>query len=421
MMKDAAAESVVVFSEEYTRVTKGLFAVWMTHADAASKHRQVDVVLNRGHWALDEAKAAFVSNPAVTVHSLPFTMPGALLARAFSAADRSWLLRSTRFALGELLNLLVFPVVVLYFWQYLRKTRPRAVFSHAGGWPAGPLCRWLIYGAALAHVPSRNLIIHNFPKAVGGSIWGLMASPMRLLRSWSIEKWATNIVTVSDSVKESLEATIFRRSVVRVHNGIPLSPFEVGNPPSPDRPVWRASCLTVGFVGALFPLKGPHVLLEAFRLVETPSELALLGPADSVYLESLRQRARLCKNPVSFLGFHNNADWFMEQIDLLVVPSVAFESFGMVILEAMKHRKSVICTDFGGMKEVVEDGVSGLVVPAGDIVALANAITALLTDADARRQMGEAGYRRLHELFTAEKMLERYDLLVARDHAGVES
>jgi glycosyltransferase involved in cell wall biosynthesis len=102
----------------------------------------------------------------------------------------------------------------------------------------------------------------------------------------------------------------------------------------------------------------------------------------------------------------------MQRIDVLVVPAIAFESFGMVILEAMKHKKPVICTDFGGMKEVVEDGVSGLVVTAGDALALSNAMVKLLTDGNARHQMGEAGYRRLNSLFTSERMCEQYDSLI---------
>ncbi len=413
-MNNATTDKVLVFSEEYIRVTKGLFAVWTTHVSAASRNRSVDILLNRAHWALDEVKAAFRPNTRVAVHRLPFSMPSALLVQWFSAFDRSWVLRGARFALGEWLNLFSGPFVILYFYRHLRKRRPCAVFSHAGGWPAGPLCRWIIYAAALARVPTRVFIIHNFPKEVGGIAWGFLARSVRLLRAWLIEKCATSIVTVSDSVKASLESRVFKRPVVRIHNGIQLPPLEPLVPGS-GHPDWHPTGLTVGFVGALYPLKGPHVLLDAFRFVDTSCELALLGPADPEYLKTLQQRARLCANTVSFLGFHNNVDWFMERIDLLVVPSIAFESFGMVILEAMKHRKPVICSDFGGMKEVVSDGVTGLVVPAGDVVALSNAITDLLVNPEMRFQMGNEGYARLNELFTAEKMVEQYDSLIG-DH-----
>jgi len=222
----------------------------------------------------------------------------------------------------------------------------------------------------------------------------------------------TSVVTVSDSVRISLESKVFKSPVVRIYNGIPLSPLVSGTSARHGDFGWHPEGSVVGFVGALYPLKGPHVLLDAFRLVDVPCELALLGPADPEYLNDLRDRARLCANKVSFLGFQDDVDSFMERIDLLVVPSIAFESFGMVILEAMKHRKSVICSDFGGMKEVVENGVTGLVVPAGDVSALSRAMITLLADAEARRQMGEAGYRRLSELFTAEKMVAQYDRLV---------
>jgi glycosyltransferase involved in cell wall biosynthesis len=221
---------------------------------------------------------------------------------------------------------------------------------------------------------------------------------------------ATAIVTVSDSVRVFLESEVFKGEVIRIYNGIQVSSF-TGTAPA-ERLDWHPQGQVVGFVGALSPVKGMRILLDAFRLVDAPCELALLGPADPEYLRDLRQRARLCVNKVSFLGFHNDVDSFMERIDFLVVPSTAFESFGMVILEAMRHSKAVICSDFGGMKEVVEDGVTGLVVPAGDAPALANAMERLLGDADARRRMGEAGYRRLKARFSAERMAEQYDSLI---------
>ena len=86
----------------------------------------------------------------------------------------------------------------------------------------------------------------------------------------------------------------------------------------------------------------------------------------------------------------------------------------MVILEAMKHKKAVICTDHGGMKEVVEDGVTGLVVPSGDEIFLAQAITKLLLNPNIGSEMGKAGYQRLNRLFTSDIMAAHYDSLINR-------
>jgi glycosyltransferase involved in cell wall biosynthesis len=409
-MNDAYGRRVLVFSEEYTKTTKGMFVVWLNHAREMSKTREVDILLNAGHWAHDEARTALRPASSVSVRRLPFDLPGTRAVRALAGGGRSWGVRVTRFALRETLNLLSAPLVVVYLYLLIRQIKPDALFSHAGGWPNGILCRWIIYAAVLARVPWRILIIHNYPTKGPGLLWGLVAAPFRWLRARSVFMCATAIVTVSDSVRLFLESEVFKGPVTRIYNGIQVSSFTCTAPA--EQLGWYPQGQVVGFVGALSALKGMRILLDAFRLVDAPCELALLGPADPEYLRDLRERARLCINKVSFLGFHNDVDSFMERIDFLVVPSTAFESFGMVILEAMRHSKAVICSDFGGMKEVVEDGVTGLVVPAGDASALANAMGRLLGDADARRRMGEAGYRRLRALFSAERMAEQYDSLI---------
>ena len=403
---------LVIFSEEYIKITKGMFSVWRDHAGEASKKHKIDILLNREHWAFNEIREVFRSNSKVSVHGLPFDMPRTTLNRVIGISYDSRKLRTINFSL-QILNLVLSPLIIFYLVIWLRKVRPDAVFSHNGGWPAGQLCRWVIVAAALVRVPARVLIIHNYPSKPPRYL-GLFLLPLRCMQAWIIDKCATSVVTVSDSVKTILESDVFSHSVSRVYNGISLSSSlqkKLVNCATLD---WQSSGLTVGFVGALYPLKGPHILLDAFKLVEVSCELALLGPADDLYLKTLKQKADLCGNRVSFLGFQEDVDSFMQKIDFLVVPSIAFESFGMVILEAMKFKKPVICSDFGGMKEVVEDGVTGLVIPSGDALELAKAITKLLTDANLRNKMGEAGYQRLKRLFTSEKMAANYDAFLQK-------
>ncbi|MFI5348053.1 MAG: glycosyltransferase family 4 protein [Elusimicrobiota bacterium] len=392
---------IVLFSEEYEKVTPGLVNVWLNHAREASKEHRVDILLNHEHWAFDEAGATL--GAAATVHRLPFDMPGTLLKRAFRLDGRPRL-RAARSALARTLNRVFSPLIILFLYARLRGMRPDAVFSHSGGWPSGQLGRWIIVAAALARVPARVLIIHSHPLKITRSY----LAPLRFLQARLMDLCATSLVAVSDSVKAALESEGFKRPLVRIHNGIPAVPGKEGAPLG-----WQPSGPAVGFAGALNAAKGPQVLLDAFRLVETPCELTLLGPAeDPAFLKTLEQKAALCANKVSFLGFHQNVDSFMEKIDLLVVPAIAAESFSLVVLEAMKHKKPVVCSDFGGMKEVVQDGATGIVTPAGDAPALAAAIAKLLADEGLRTRLGAAGHRRLNELFTSEKMALRYDELL---------
>lgn len=93
--------------------------------------------------------------------------------------------------------------------------------------------------------------------------------------------------------------------------------------------------------------------------------------------------------------------------DVLALPST-YEGFGIVQVEAMYLEKPVVATDRGGSVEVVEDGVTGLLVPFGDVEGLVAAIERLIDDPSLRRRMGAAGRARVLERFTVERMAAAY-------------
>ncbi len=90
--------------------------------------------------------------------------------------------------------------------------------------------------------------------------------------------------------------------------------------------------------------------------------------------------------------------------DVFVTPSICFDTFGMVNLEAMEHRKPVVATAFGGSPEVVEDGVTGFVANPFDLEAFSGRIAGLLADPALRARMGAAGHERLRAHFTIERL-----------------
>jgi len=95
-------------------------------------------------------------------------------------------------------------------------------------------------------------------------------------------------------------------------------------------------------------------------------------------------------------------------LDAMVSPSICFETFGMLNLEAMEHRKPVVTTSFGGCPEVVRHGETGLVANPYDVPAFAEAIAGLLRDPELARRMGEAGYRRLVERFGIPRLTNEF-------------
>jgi glycosyltransferase involved in cell wall biosynthesis len=94
--------------------------------------------------------------------------------------------------------------------------------------------------------------------------------------------------------------------------------------------------------------------------------------------------------------------------DVFVTPSICFDTFGMVNLEAMEHRKPVVATVFGGSPEVVRHGETGFVANPFDVEEFAGRIRALLADPELRRRMGEAGYLHIARHFAIERLTDEY-------------
>jgi glycosyltransferase involved in cell wall biosynthesis len=130
----------------------------------------------------------------------------------------------------------------------------------------------------------------------------------------------------------------------------------------------------VGYIGGISWQKGVHLLLEAFQQL-TNSELWIAGDTnfDPQYTARLHE---LATAQVHFRGkLDRAAIWKMlRQLDVLVVPSVWYETFGFVISEAFVAGVPVIAFDLGVMSERIQHGHNGLLLPLGDTQALAQAL-----------------------------------------------
>jgi len=144
----------------------------------------------------------------------------------------------------------------------------------------------------------------------------------------------------------------------------------------------RYSCdsqLSFGFMGRIIPSKGIKLLLDAFDLdCFDKANLLIFGEAGKD-LHFLKSRD---KNSILFKGGYNNQDvqQVLEQIDVLVVPSLWYENSPLVIQEAFQAGVPVITADVGGMAELVTDGVDGYLFKRGDMKSLRTAIKRIIDD-----------------------------------------
>jgi len=216
-------------------------------------------------------------------------------------------------------------------------------------------------------------------------------------------------VAVSESTREDLvRRGLASDRVAVIPNGIDVDHFTPTGAPRRTRP-------TLLFVGRLQPYKRVDLLLEAVaRLVRDDLDVELLvaGSGDQVReLQELAESADLSHH-VRFLGFVSEE----EKLDLLRsawihVLTSPKEGWGITCLEAAACGTPTVASDAPGLRESVVDGETGLLVPHGDVGALADAIRSLIDDPDRRRVMGEKA-RRFAEGYTWEAATDAFERLL---------
>lgn len=227
---------------------------------------------------------------------------------------------------------------------------------------------------------------------------------------------AQRTLACSAYVRQTFQRAWHSSRHIRVlHNGvIPQLLSTAGRSAVRDEFAIRNDALLVVMVTRLQHWKGVHVFLDAAALVarQIPQVRFLVVGGTHIGLEetyaaSLRLQVEQLKlaDSVQFAGSRSDVSAFYAAADLAVHCSIDAEPFGMVVVEAMACYKAVVASDAGGPREIVEDGVTGLLVPPNDAEQLAGAILELLADPERRTRMGMAGAERARGHFTARHMV----------------
>ena len=165
----------------------------------------------------------------------------------------------------------------------------------------------------------------------------------------------------------------------------------------------------IGNIAALVPHKGQRHLLDAMPIVirEVPdARLVMLGEGElRPQLEQQVKQLRL-EHHVVMPGFRSDVLALLKGVDIFVLSSET-EGLGTSLLDAMAAGKPCVGTRVGGIPEVIDDGVTGVLVAPHDPPALAAALVKLLKDPTLRERMGEAALVRVAEQFSVERMVDR--------------
>jgi glycosyltransferase involved in cell wall biosynthesis len=242
------------------------------------------------------------------------------------------------------------------------------------------------------------------------------------LRGNSFSRWKHRQVDCFIAASEAIRHMLIADGVpedrtVTVHEGIDVD--HVVSVPLVD--VHQAFFLphgapVVGNIAALVPHKGQRHLIEAAHIVvqKLPDvRFVILGEGElRDALERLVKEHRLEKH-VLLPGFRTDVLGCLKSFDLFVMSSIT-EGLGTSLLDAMACSRPIVATEAGGIPEVVQNGVTGVLVPPRDHAALADAIVALVNDKARRQAMGDAGFARVNEKFTVERMIAGTAAVYAR-------
>ncbi len=211
-----------------------------------------------------------------------------------------------------------------------------------------------------------------------------------------------------------IDAGVNAEKVTVVYNGVDAEAIRHrASQPGPPLPVRSPGAVVFVHVATVIPHKAQHIGIEALGLLRGRAEadLWLCGgsPAhDSSYEDSLRARVRELglEGRVHFLGWRDDVPRVVAAGDVAILPSLYdHESFGLALAEAMVLGKPCIGSTKGGLPEVVEDGLTGLICPL-EPAATAEAMLQLASDPGLRRRMGQAGTARAERLFGLDRQAE---------------
>jgi glycosyltransferase involved in cell wall biosynthesis len=259
-----------------------------------------------------------------------------------------------------------------------------------------------------------------------------------------VSEYITNLVRVAFPA--------YAHKCQTVYNGVDIDKFHPSSRASENGDGRKSQRLI--FIGRVSPEKGLHVLVDAFGKVRQrfpdacldvlggehvqPKAFYLASEKDNPlrkslepfyhagsYMQQMKARAGGSGNGITFHGDvdHVKIAQILATADLFVQPSVWNDPSPLTLYEAMAAGLPIVATRVGGQPEIVEDGLTGLIVASNDPAALADAIVRMLEDTSIRESMGDAGRRRARASYTwqhvADELLSAYEHLL--DHRPADA
>jgi len=292
--------------------------------------------------------------------------------------------------------------------------RERVDIVHSQGARADFFARM---AAKLAGVP---VVVSTVPMPVEGFDVNPIRKLIYMVFNRFSERFVDRFMVVSDALQKLMieKRGIESQRVVKIYNGIELDEYCI----SDEEIVYGRSRFrkesglgddvpVIGVIGRLVWQKGFEYFIEAVPgvLKKNPEALFLIVGEGELKDELKAKSKKLgLENKIIFTGFMDDVKDVLASVDIFVMPSL-LEGLPMTLLEAMAMKKPIVAASIEGIMEILENDVSGLLVPPRDTKALAEAITYMLTHKDKALQMGSAASKIVTERFGVDIMVQKVE------------
>ena len=288
--------------------------------------------------------------------------------------------------------LLPFEVARLSAWLISNRVEIVNTHSSNDGWLAGVAAR--LAGRTL--IRSRHIEVDY---------------PNRFSSGFAFRILPHHVITTSQRIADRLvaELGVPRKRVTCIATGVDLSRFDPALKGTLRSELGLApDTALVGMISVLRSWKGHATLLEAaaklFGKTNGPLHFIIAGdgPARDEWTNFIKQEP--WNGRVTLLGHRTDVPNILASLSVLVLPSYAHEGIPQIILQAQAMARPVVATTIGGIPEVVQDNVTGLLVPPRDADALAGKIRAVLDDPALAKRLGHAARAHIEKNYTLDAM-----------------
>ncbi|MCS7152161.1 MAG: glycosyltransferase family 4 protein [Endomicrobia bacterium] len=244
--------------------------------------------------------------------------------------------------------------------------------------------------------------------------------PLKKMSYWTL-KYMDAIFADSTAVKLTLlKAGVSEEKISVIYPGIDLNRFKIDMTTEEMKKKYGLeNNFVVGCIAAMNPPegKGQKYLISAIAIISSIfSDIRLLLVGDGKLrkkLENFVEKLRV-GNYVIFTGFQEKVEEYISAMDILCLPSVGEESFGVVLIEAQAMGKPVIASNVGGIKEALIDGETGYIIEPRNVVQLVEIILKLLYDRNLYKKMSLKCYEWVRENFDIIKVVEKIEQIYNR-------